>query len=71
MTLKEYADFAHHYYNNLDDAWDQFKLFRRAFDIDKKLKKVTPIVTRQLSGNNITENRIPTAIIRREPKRTY
>lgn len=36
---KEHADFVHHYWGELDDAWEQFKLFRKAFDIDKKLKK--------------------------------
>lgn len=36
---KEYADFGHHYWNNLDEAWEQFKLFRMAYDIDKLLKK--------------------------------
>jgi len=36
---KEHADFAHHYWSELDDAWEQFKLFRRAYDLDKKLKK--------------------------------
>jgi len=36
---KEHADFAHHYWSELDDAWEQFKLFRRAYEIDKKLKK--------------------------------
>jgi len=36
---KEYADFAHHYWSNLDEAWEQFKLFRQAFEIDKRLKK--------------------------------
>lgn len=36
---KENADFAHHYWSELDDAWEQFKLFRQAYDIDKKLKK--------------------------------
>jgi hypothetical protein len=36
---KEHADFAHHYWAELDDAWEQFKLFRKAYDIDKKLKK--------------------------------
>ena len=36
---KEHADFAHHYWSELDDAWEQFKLFRKAYDIDKKLKK--------------------------------
>ena len=36
---KENADFAHHYWSELNDAWKQFKLFRRAYDVDKKLKK--------------------------------
>lgn len=36
---KEHADFTHHYWSELDDAWEQFKLFRTAYDIDKKLKK--------------------------------
>jgi hypothetical protein len=36
---KENADFAHHFWSELDDAWEQFKLFRQAYDIDKKLKK--------------------------------
>lgn len=36
---KEHADFAHHFWSELDDAWEQFKLFRKAFDIDKILKK--------------------------------
>ena len=36
---KEHADFAHHYWSELDDAWEQFLLFRKAFDLDKKLKK--------------------------------
>jgi hypothetical protein len=36
---KEHADFAHHYWSELDDAWDQFKLLRQAYDIDKLLKK--------------------------------
>jgi hypothetical protein len=36
---KEHADFAHHYWQELDDAWEQFKLFRRAYDLDKQLKK--------------------------------
>lgn len=36
---KENADFAHHYWAELDDAWEQFKIFRKAYDIDKKLKK--------------------------------
>lgn len=36
---KEHADFTHHYWSELDDAWEQFKLFRKAYEIDKKLKK--------------------------------
>jgi len=36
---KEYADFHHHYWSELDDAWEQFKLFRKAYDLDKKLKR--------------------------------
>jgi hypothetical protein len=36
---KSHGDFAHHYYPNLDEAWEQFKLFRKAYDIDKELKK--------------------------------
>jgi len=36
---KETADFRHLFFQELDDAWEQFKLFRRAFDIDKRLKK--------------------------------
>lgn len=36
---KEHADFAHHYWSELDDAWEQFKLFRPAYELDKKIKK--------------------------------
>ncbi len=36
---KENADFAHHFWSELDDAKEQFLLLRRAYDIDKKLKK--------------------------------
>jgi hypothetical protein len=36
---KEHADFAHHYWSELDDAWELFKLYRKAYDLDKKLKK--------------------------------
>jgi len=38
---KDNADFSHHYWSELDDAWEQFKLFRAAYDLDKKLKKRT------------------------------
>jgi len=36
---KEHADFAHYFWENLDDAKEQFLLFRRAYDLDKVLKK--------------------------------
>jgi len=36
---KERADFTHHYWSKLGDAWKQFKLFREAYDLDKKIKK--------------------------------
>jgi len=36
---KDFPDFAIHYYEELDSAWEQFKLFRQAYDIDKILKK--------------------------------
>jgi hypothetical protein len=36
---KEHGDFSHHYWQNLDEAKEQFILFRRAFDLDKRLKK--------------------------------
>lgn len=36
---KDSGDFAHHYYPNLDEAWEQFVLFRAAYEIDKQLKK--------------------------------
>lgn len=36
---KENGDFAHHYYSELDDGWEQFKLFLKAYELDKKLKK--------------------------------
>jgi len=36
---KQNGDFAHHYYPDLSEAWEQFKLFRQAYDIDKQLKK--------------------------------
>jgi hypothetical protein len=36
---KEHADFAHHYWAELDDAWEQFKLFLKAYQLDKRLKK--------------------------------
>ena len=36
---KDHADFVHHYWTELDDAWEQFKLFRQAYDLDFKLRK--------------------------------
>lgn len=36
---KEHADFTHHFWSELDDAWEMFLLFRRAYDLDKLLKK--------------------------------
>lgn len=36
---KVHADFAHHKWSDLSDAWEQFKLFRQAYDLDKNLKK--------------------------------
>lgn len=38
---KEHADFAHHYYPNLDSAWRAFVLMRELYDIDFELKKRT------------------------------
>ena len=38
---KEHADFAHHYYPNLDSAWRAFVLMRELYDIDYELKKRT------------------------------
>lgn len=36
---KENADFAHHFWSELDDAKEQFLLLRRAYELDKRLKK--------------------------------
>lgn len=36
---KEHADFHHAFFSDLDEAWEQFLLFRRAYEIDKALKK--------------------------------
>lgn len=35
---KQHGDFAHHYFPDLSEAWEQFKLFRKAYDFDKQLK---------------------------------
>lgn len=36
---KDHGDFATHFFGDLEDAWEQFRLFRRAYEIDKVLKK--------------------------------
>jgi hypothetical protein len=36
---KENADFAHHYWSELDDAKEMFVLLVRAYELDKRLKK--------------------------------
>jgi hypothetical protein len=36
---KEYGDFAHHYYRELDDALEMFLLLRRSYGIDQRLRK--------------------------------
>lgn len=36
---KETGDFVHRYFADLSEAWEQFLLFRRAYEIDKGLKK--------------------------------
>lgn len=36
---KEHADFTHRFWPNLDEAKEQFLLFRRAYEIDKELVK--------------------------------
>lgn len=35
---KDYPDFSHYYWGELDSAWEQFKLYRKAYDLDKELK---------------------------------
>ena len=36
---KEHADFAHHFWSELDDAAALFLLYRRAYDLDRNLKR--------------------------------
>lgn len=36
---KVHADFAHHYYSELNDAWRLFQLYREAYDLDKIISK--------------------------------
>ena len=38
-VAKESADFAHHFYGELDDARKQFLLFRQTYDLDKLISK--------------------------------
>jgi hypothetical protein len=68
---KENGDFAHHFYPRLDAAWKQFRLFRRAYDIDAQLKKraaadASPSTTSKRKPTN-TATGIAKAI-RRNPK---
>ncbi len=36
---KQTADFAHRFWGDLQEAWEMFLLLRRAYDLDKKLKR--------------------------------
>lgn len=36
---KDHADFVHRSYEDLSDAWEMFKLFRKAYDLGKILEK--------------------------------
>jgi len=36
---KDYGDFSHHYYSELDSAWKMFIHLREAYEFDKELKK--------------------------------
>lgn len=36
---KTYGDFVHHYFEELNDAWEQFKLLLAAFKLDKRVKE--------------------------------
>ena len=36
---KEKADFAHHYFSDLTDEWEQFKDFRRCYERDKRIER--------------------------------
>lgn len=35
---KQYGDFHHHYWSELDSAWESFLLLRRLYDIEKEVK---------------------------------
>lgn len=36
---KEFGDFAHHYYDELDDAWTMFELLLKAYRLDQVLRR--------------------------------
>jgi hypothetical protein len=36
---KDHGDFAYHFFDNLDDAFRQFVLYREAYEIDRSLKR--------------------------------
>lgn len=36
---KDFGDFSHHYYNELEGAWEMFKHLRAAYTLDKILRK--------------------------------
>ena len=36
---KEFPDFDHRFFGDLDDGWEQFKHFRAAYEIDKRLRQ--------------------------------
>lgn len=36
---KQDGDFSHHYWPDLSDGWEMFKLLRRAYDLSKQLKR--------------------------------
>jgi hypothetical protein len=36
---KDYGDFAHHYFRELDNAWQMFMHLRAAYEFDKELRK--------------------------------
>lgn len=38
LRFSKQGDFAHHWWGELDDAWESFKLMRELYNYDKKLK---------------------------------
>lgn len=38
LRFSKQGDFAHHWWGELDEAWEAFKLMRQLYDFDKKLK---------------------------------